>query len=571
MPALASPSRPALPATASGDAPGAADGERLSHWLRLLWDVAPPLHFDTDVPCVVGGALHLPAAAPAGLHRAAASHAAAHLVYSPPGFDGSGLVPLARTLVVLLEDARVESLAMRELPGLARLWAAWHTATPALGDVPAALLARLSRALIDPLYDDPHPWVRKGRGVFFVDPALGATALRTPAEVRDAASRLGHDLGQMRLPFDARGWRPTPDYRDDGRWMWPADRLEPASPPPAPAPARRDAVPTTDREPDAAPPMPTARHAEWDYLIGRHRADWCGVVEIGPDDAPRIPAGAPIGADLQRLARALGRALRAARSPRRWRAAEDGEVPIVDGLVRLRLARRSGIAADARVFRSFDRPAGRKPDRAAMAVLIDQSASTATRPHPGATSGPVDGGTGARDPAPHGETVLRTATHLGAALGLAAQSAGLPCLIASFHSNGRHAVTVRIAKRFDDRADAALATRLAALRPTGSTRLGGALRHVAEQLAARRRDGPVHLLLLSDGEARDIDSPDRRYLPADARQAIRDAAVRGVAVRCLCVGERRTPRLFRGLAARAAPTLARVPAQLRALFRRDAG
>ncbi|MEI7682633.1 MAG: VWA domain-containing protein, partial [Betaproteobacteria bacterium] len=94
----------------------------LSQWLCLLWNIAPPLHLNSELPCLMAGAIHLPPQSSWRHHRAAAAHAAAHLVYSPRGFEGHGLGPIARALAGLLEDARVEALALRELPGLARLW-----------------------------------------------------------------------------------------------------------------------------------------------------------------------------------------------------------------------------------------------------------------------------------------------------------------------------------------------------------------------------------------------------------------------------------------------------------------
>ena len=205
----------------------------LRPWLRLLWDIAPPLRFDSLEPYIAHGVIHLPPGADGSRQAAAATHAAAHLVYSPARFDGPGMVPVARRLAELLEDARVEALAMRELPGLARLWRPLHRATPTWGGSLEALAARLARALADPVYDDPDPWVRKGRALFYLDGPLVSLALRTPDEVREAARRLGHDLGQMQLPVVARACRPAPDYRDDSRWMWPAGRQDAAVSPAA--------------------------------------------------------------------------------------------------------------------------------------------------------------------------------------------------------------------------------------------------------------------------------------------------------------------------------------------------
>ena len=163
--------------------------EPLCRTLRALWGLAADVRCDADadaddrLPHLAGRTIHLPLRAPDGgdadaWRLAAATHAAAHLVYSPPALDGRGLKPIVRALVGVLEDARIETLAGRELPGLQRWWRARHTITPLDGDGVESLLLRLARALADPHYDDPHPWVRKGRSLFFLD--VDGTVLAEP-------------------------------------------------------------------------------------------------------------------------------------------------------------------------------------------------------------------------------------------------------------------------------------------------------------------------------------------------------------------------------------------------------
>ncbi|MDP1363266.1 hypothetical protein, partial [Klebsiella variicola] len=62
----------------------------------------------------------------------------------------------------------MEQLAMRELPGLARLFTPFHVAEASGTATAPGLFARLARALADPTHDDPDPWVQKGRRAFFV-------------------------------------------------------------------------------------------------------------------------------------------------------------------------------------------------------------------------------------------------------------------------------------------------------------------------------------------------------------------------------------------------------------------
>ena len=99
------------------------------------------------------------------LFRAAAAHAQAHLVLGRARFAVGQLKPLQIALVNLIEDARVETLAMRRLPGLRRLWASYHVAVPTTVATAPMLLARLARALFDPDYADDDGFVSKGRAV----------------------------------------------------------------------------------------------------------------------------------------------------------------------------------------------------------------------------------------------------------------------------------------------------------------------------------------------------------------------------------------------------------------------
>ena len=483
----------------------------LSRWLRLLWDMAPPLRLDSELPCIAAGVIHLPARSDWRQHSAAAAHAAAHLVYSPRGFDGTGLGAIARALMALLEDARVEALAIRELPGLARFWQPLHTATPALGAGFEALMQRLARALADSDYDDPDPWVRKGRTLFYLDAGLRLPALRTPVEVRAAATLLAHDIGQMRLQFNTRTYRPVPAYRDDHRWMWAADAVSVAPPPAAGAVGR--SIDDDDDEPELAVAEEVTLHPEWDRLISRLRPDWCRVVErparLGVAKTPDVDdVVRHVGHRLRKPLRALS--ARPTGAPCR---SDEGEVFDLAALVDWRVARRLRHASDTRVYRGL----GRRSARAAVWLLIDQSASTAAVHGPG------------------GRNVLQTAAGAAVALASALQAIDVACAIVGFSSRGRHEVRLSNVKTLAQPFDDLVLARLQALRPGGSTRLGAALRHSARSLAGGCGDGPRWVIVLSDGEPHDVDVHDPCYLVEDARQAVHAAARLAVQMACLVI------------------------------------
>jgi uncharacterized protein YegL len=489
-------------------------GVPLAQWLRLLWNLSPPLQLDSESPYIASGEIHLPPCSHWRQHSAAAAHAAAHLVYSPRSFDGTGLGPIARALVALLEDARVEALAIRELPGLARIWRPLHVATPDSGSSFEALMERLARALAEPSYDDPDPWVRKGRVLFYLDAGLGLLALRTPAEVAKAAKLLAHDIGQMRLQFNAKTYRPVPAYRDDHRWMWPADvQAEVAPSPVAPAGGSEDDDAAID------PIESVSTYPEWDYVISRSRPDWSRVIERSAADVDSSRFANEEAAS--RSDPALRRALRAlSRRAEPTALSEEGDVIDIGAAVARRVSQRMRGAVDERVYRVAQRAIA----QGSVVLLVDQSASTAD----------VHG--------VHGRSILETATRCATAIAATLQPMGVACAVFGFNSRGRHAVELTTMKAFDEAASNAMGARLRAARAGGSTRLGAALRHVTHRLtqrtaqqATRRRGGPSWVLVISDGEAHDIDIHDPRYLLEDARAAVRDAFKRSVQIACLVI------------------------------------
>lgn len=150
------------------------------------------------------------------LFHAAAAHAQAHLVLGSYPFAAGTLKPLQIALVNLIEDARIEALATRQLPGLRRLWAPYHAAMPSGAATAPALLARLARGLFDPTYVDDNSFVARGRAMFIAVQAR----LEDPAVSREIGMRLGNDLGQMRVQFNAKTYVVEPVYRDDGLGLW---------------------------------------------------------------------------------------------------------------------------------------------------------------------------------------------------------------------------------------------------------------------------------------------------------------------------------------------------------------
>jgi len=412
------------------------------------------------------------------LARARAAHAAAHAVFSGPRFDVGSLKPLQQVLVALFEDARVEALAIQHFPGLRRLWAPFHVATPAPVASCDALLARLSRALFDERYVDPDAWIEKARRAFR---AGGAG----PEHSRQLGSLLGNDLGQMRLPFDARQYRVEPAYRDDHGGLW--ER------PPAPAKA---VSPSASSAPSSATELPSGAtshvYPEWDYVIARERPAFCRLRDETAASSPDLTAPAP--ALVRRWRRRLQSALVEVSVERR---SSDG--PLLD-LAAVVDAAADRIARRSAPLRIYQRPR-RRARRASLLVLLDLSASSHAH---------------------------RELSRSGAQLLCAAAPTTLELAVDGFSSYGRHDVRYTRFKDFTEPA-AVAGSRLGQLSAAGSTRLGAAVRHAHWRLNARAPREKL-LLVVSDGEPADVDIFDDRYLVEDARCAVKAARRAGIKV-----------------------------------------
>ena len=448
------------------------------------------------------------------LFRGAAAHAQAHLVLGSGRFPVGTLKPLQIALVNLIEDARIEALAMRQLPGLRRLWAPYHLARPDGIATAPALLARLARALFDPDYVDEDAFVAKGRMMFAAAlPRIGDAAIS-----REIGMLLGNDLGQMRVQFNARTYVVEPLYRDDGLGLWDfADNAPQASDAlEVPADAiRRDRQDSNDAdtesdEPDqtdsqlghARPVAPDAREAviarypEWDREHAIERPDWTAVREVAAKAGdPGAITDALDRADVlrSRIAR-LVRAVRIGRSIRLNRQ-HDGHDLDIDAVLDAGIALRTGRDPDPRVFRS-----SKSVHRdLSVLLLIDVSEST-------------------RDRLASGATVLDVERLAVALLAEAMDRLGDPFGLLAFASDGRGDVRMTDIKSFAEPYDRGAQARLAGLTSGLSTRLGTALRHAGRVMGQTRASRKL-LIVLTDGEPSDIDVADTLDLIEDARRA----------------------------------------------------
>ncbi len=504
---------------------------RLRAYSTALWGVNYPLR-EAPAPAaanakprrttITSGMVHVPdvlegVAKERGpdLYRAMVAHATAHLVFGGERFEPAELKPVQIALIGLIEDARVEALAMRRFPGLFRVWAPFHEAVPSPLKTAPLILARLARALFDPAYADDDGIVAKGRALFAAEPDLA-----DPGLSRRIGDVLGNDIGQMRIQFNAKLDVVEPAYRDDNLGLW-------ALPPPPPdanlqqlelavesvrieqredegATKSEPSEPELDGTGRARPVAPddrgivVARYPEWDKAAALERPDWTTIreVEARPGATRDIDEALRADPGLRTRVERLVRAARVCRTTR-LRRQPDGLDLDLEAAIDAATALRIGEIPDERIF---ERKVLRTRDLAVL-VLVDVSASTADRVPAVGTS------------------ILAVEKVAVAVLAQAMASLGDTFALRAFSSDGRDEVRYTRVKDFAVPFDTLAQARLAGLQPRLSTRLGAALRHAGTELGAISATRRI-IITLTDGAPSDIDVSDPTDLVEDARRAV---------------------------------------------------
>ncbi|BCU06179.1 nitric oxide reductase activation protein NorD [Allochromatium tepidum] len=584
---------------------------KLNFYLRALWARAffmRPTSGDYESrvglkPFIEDFQIHLPDAFDAWrgisgveLYRAAAAHCAAHMVYTTAPISAEQINPAQRVLIGLFEDARIESLAIRDFPGLKKLWLQFFTA-PAGADEPGArhplldLMMRLARALLDADYRDAEALVNESadafRAAFAATPEDNRISWIAGVEFYNRAVQICA-VPSLRILED---W-PIP-YRDDNDYVWDFDEnlfmtrgvdYLPASRQQVrrnvnvmemvnevdcelagddaqeiwtlSTPFWLDQEGCTINELEGKEPVSEPYHyQEWDYRVQLHRPDWATVIERrqGRGDPETMDAiltkHKPVASRIRHLIDAL--------QPQgivRRRGYEEGEELDLNAAVRAMIDIRRGVMPDPRINIRITRHVR----DLAILVLMDLSQSTNEK------VGVKEGEPG-YDEAPSILDLTRESTGL---LAWAIDSIGDSFAVHGFASDGRHDVQYYRFKDFDQPYGDEAKSRLAGMKGGLSTRMGAALRHAGRHLSqqpARKR----LVLLITDGEPADIDERDPQYLRHDAKKAVEDLRMKGIHTYCLTLdpeADRYVARIFGENAYSVVDQVERLPERLPAVF-----
>lgn len=484
------------------------------------------------------------------VYRAAAAHAAAHLVETRQPISAEGLSPMQMAVISVIEDARVEERSIRRFPGLRKTWAALHTATPDRAVTMGDYLNRLARALLDPDYQDNDRWIVEGRQLF----AAAQDKLDTYQISWDIGVQLTHSFREKNIPFAMLTDQLTAPYRDDNRYFWEFEEFDLnkslSAGYEAPKQVRKyvnvmefanevevetagddaqeiwvmgtEFFPYEDtgvsyndlegKEPVSAP----YHYSEWDYQIQLERPDWATVQE----KRAKLGDIQCIDDIAQQYKREIARMkfLLDAMQPqgtRRIRKLEDGDEIDINAAIRLMIDIRMGMQPDPRIMmRSV-----RKVRDISVLVLLDLSESTNEK---------VAG---------HDYSVLDLTRQATVLLANAINKIGDPFAIHGFCSDGRHDVEYYRYKDFDQPYNEIPKARLAGMTGQLSTRMGAAMRHATHYLKLQKSAKKL-LLVITDGEPADVDVRDPQYLRHDTKKAVEEAGRSGILTYCMSLDPR---------------------------------
>ena len=578
---------------------------KLNFYLRALWGrdfFMRPTSGDFETregykPFIEQRVIHLPDAYDdyhelpgKDLYRAAAAHAAAHLIYTTEPISPEMLKPAQMVIIGLVEDARVEHLAAREFPGLHRLWLSFHEKLweESRSREPVVdLLERAAHAMLDPDYRDADPWVRGVQEIFFAQfkdrPHDVALSWELGLEFYNSLAR-AHALPNYRVLQSV-----AVPYRDDNRYLFAADEQEWQDAEYVPASHRQvrktvnlmEMVNEIDCElagDDAQevwileselfpyedegisynqmegrePVSPPFHYQEWDYQVQLHRPNWATVIEKRPSrgDPAEIDAvlneHRPIASRLRYMIDALQ-----PQGLMRMRRQEDGDELDIDAAVRAMVDLRLGMSPDPRVNTRHIR----KTRDLAVLLLLDLSESTNDK---------VNGSE---------KTVLQLTREATALLSWAIDGIGDPFAVHGFASDGRHDVQYFRFKHFGEGWTDEAKSRLAGMEGKLSTRLGAAMRHAGAYLLRQPQSRKL-LLVVTDGEPHDVDVRDPQYLRHDTKKAVEELAGRGVTGYCLTLdraADAYVSRIFGANGYTVVDQVERLPERLPAVFGRLTG
>ncbi len=542
---------------------------KLNFYLRSLWGrdffIRPTgADFDDFRPYIEHRILHMPDAVDdigseanmipgLELYRATAAHMASHICYSTSPISAEELSPAQIFFIGLIEDARIEYKAIKDFPGLFKLWRSLlvleseekpeHVTMPVLEHFSLMLMDNRVTSddnELNAFAANFHEQIEENQDNNQFSWNMGLEVFHL-FQSRKAVPSL-RILEHMRIP-----------YRDDNRYVWEFEEFtwdsEVEYVPASQRQVRRtvsaiemanevdcelagdDAQEIWTCETSMRPyeddltdeqisfndmwgkePVSDPFHyQEWDYQIQLHRPDWVTVYER------RQPKGDPKDIhDILNEYRPVAHRIKqiidllTPQGVQRLRNMEDGdEIDLnsaVDAIISVRMGEQPNPRITMRnVLKTRD---------LSVVILMDLSEST------NETMAGSD------------KSVLQLTREAATLVSTAIDGIGDPFALHGFASDGRHDVQYYRFKDFSQHYDDEARSRLAGMKGGLSTRMGAALRHAGTHLLKQQERRKL-ILLVTDGEPADIDETDPQHLRHDTKKAVEELYGSGILTYCL--------------------------------------
>jgi nitric oxide reductase NorD protein len=278
---------------------------------------------------------------------------------------------------------------------------------------------------------------------------------------------------------------------------------------------------------------------EWDYVLGDYRHSWCRLreVELNGDGGDFFTHTLARYAELLPQVRRHFQRIRPA-SYRMVRGLEDGEEIDFDRTIESRVAFRMGQVPDDRVYKARKKEAR----DVATLFLLDMSASTdepiARESHAVAHTSDDWTRNWSRGQSSRPRRIIDVNKEALVIMAQALEELGDSYAIMGFSGHGRDNVEFYRIKEFNSELSDEVKSRIGAIEPKRSTRMGTAIRHVREKFKDVNSRAK-HVILLSDGFPQDFDyGHDRRsnaYGVQDTMVALKELELIGVLPFCITV------------------------------------
>tara|TARA_B100001057_G_C22855269_1_gene952441 strand:- start:274 stop:2547 length:2274 start_codon:yes stop_codon:yes gene_type:complete len=473
---------------------------------------------------------------------AVSAHISSHLNFSNMKFSIKNIKPIQIAIISLIEDARIEALAINKYPGLRDVWLPYHKFKEDELSGINLMLASLSRSLIDHEYNDENVWVSKGKKLFYD----AKKSWENPLTSIEIGNKLSNDIGQMRIQFNFKSYIVSPIYRDDnlGLWNFPTEKNQDENI------VQEQLLLDTFKEKNEydknsknineekkkkkkekkkkyhfqeLKKVLVSEESEYDYLSKINREKWTKIYEFNSGLKKTDKFDQILKKHNDTILK-ISSLIKKAKNNSRYKKKNnyEGDFLNIDACIENTISAKTGGEINGKIYDQI----GKNPLDSSLMILLDISKST-EKVIPELNKKIID-------------LEFDACSILSHSLQLNDQKFA----ISAFCSNTKDEIRYFKIKNFDEKYSKITEEKLANLKSKYSTRLGAAIRYSYKELEKVFSHRKL-LIVLSDGEPSDIDVKDKNYLVEDAKKSVTIAKSKSIDVFCFGMEDKNSPYLNR--------------------------